>query len=132
MTPFMLDTNTVSYLLKWHVGVTRRLAGIPPASVYISSVTEAELRFGLAKRPATLRLHAAVGEFLRLVTALPFDSHAARRYGALRAQMEKHGKSLGAFDLLIAAHALSAGAVLVSSDRAFRSCPELKPQNWTE
>lgn len=132
MTLVMLDTNTVSYLMKGHPMVACRLAALPPASVCISSITEAELHFGLAKRPDATHLHNIVNEFLWLVEIRSFDSQAAHRYGILRAHMEKRGMPLGALDLLIAAHAISVRAVLVTNDRAFRSVPSIKIQDWTK
>ena len=67
MTPlYLLDTNTVSYLIKRHPQVTQRLLAVPMHSVCISAITAGELAFGLAKRPEALALKAAVDEFLRL------------------------------------------------------------------
>ena len=65
MTRYMLDTNTVSHLIREHPAVVRRLLAVPMAAVCISSITKAELLFGLARRPEAKRLHTAVGEFLR-------------------------------------------------------------------
>lgn len=132
MTLVMLDTNTVSYLMKKHPSIARRLAALPPASVCISSITEAELRFGLAKRPDATHLHNIVNQFLRLVEIRSFDSQAAHRHGLLRAQLERRGMPLGALDLLIAAHAISVRAILVTTDRALRSVPGIKIQDWTK
>src|SRR5271156_4248605 len=115
----MLDTNTISQLIRAHPAVSRRVRGTPMASICMSAITQGELLFGLAKRPAATRLHLAVREFLRRVDALPWDSTAAERYGPLRAATARLGKVLAPLDLLIAAHALSLGAVLVTNDRAF-------------
>lgn len=131
MKRYMLDTNTVSHLLKEHPAVTRRVVAAPMASLCVSAMTEGELLFGLAKRPDAKRLHAAVRELLRRVDALPWNSAAAECYGRLRASMERQGKSLGPLDLLIAAHALSVGAILVSNDRAFGQVTELPVEDWT-
>ena len=130
MKRYMLDTNTVSQLLKANPAVARRVVAAPMASLCISVVTECELLFGLAKRPDAKRLHAAVRQFLLRVDVLPFDSATAEHYGAIRASMEKVGKSLSPLDLMIAAHALDAGAILVTSDRAFKQVPKLKIENW--
>ena len=130
MKRYMLDTNTVSQLLKANPAVARRVVAAPMASLCISVVTECELLFGLAKRPDAKRLHAAVRQFLLRVDVLPFDSATAEHYGAIRASMEKVGKTLSPLDLMIAAHALGAGAVLVTGDRAFKQVPKLKIANW--
>jgi tRNA(fMet)-specific endonuclease VapC len=131
MKRYLLDTNTVSHLLKEHPGVARRLVATPIAALCISAITEGELRFGLAKRPEAKRLHLAVKEFLRRVDVLPWDSGIAERYGPMRAEMERQGKVLGSLDGLIAAHALAVGAVVVSSDKAFAQVPDLLVEDWT-
>lgn len=127
----MLDTNIVGGLVKGHPGISRRIVGTPMASLCISAITLGELRFGLAKRPKAKRLHAAIEEFLLRVEALPWNDVAAARYGALRAEMENEGKSLGALDMLIAAHALATNAILVTNDGAFRQVAGLNIEDWT-
>ncbi len=131
MKRYMLDTNTVSHLLKSHPGVIRRLGDVPMAAMCISAITEGELLFGLAKRPAAKQLHLAVREFLRRVEVLPWDSIAAERYGAVRANMASAGKVLAPLDLLIAAHAASLDAVLITNDQAIRQMADLHIEDWT-
>jgi len=132
MRRYMLDTNTVSHLLKEHSSVVRKVVATPMAALCISAITEGELLFGLAKRPDAKRLHRAVSEFLRRVDVLPWDSTVAEHYGTIRAGMERHGMILAPLDLLIATHALSVGAVLVTNDRAFGQVPDLHVEDWTE
>ncbi|WP_291770915.1 type II toxin-antitoxin system VapC family toxin [Castellaniella sp.] len=127
----MLDTNTVSHLLKSHPGVLKRLVDVPMAALCISAITEGELLFGLAKRPAAKQLHLAVREFLRRVEVLPWDGAAAECYGSARANLAKSGKILGPLDLLIVAHAASLGAVLVTNDQAIRQMAGLPIEDWT-
>src|SRR5665213_1290042 len=128
----MLDTNTVSYIIKGHPPVVReRLAAVPMADLCSSAITEGELRFGLAKRPDAANLGRGIAEFLLRVDILPWDSAAAERYGALRALLERTGKPLGNLDTLIAAHALATAARLVTSDGAFKRVPELAVVDWT-
>lgn len=91
-----------------------------------------ELLFGLAKRPEALRLHAAVREFLRCVDVLPWDDGVTEHYAQARASLEHQGKTLAPLDLLIASHAKSLGAVLVTNDQAFRLMDSLRVENWTE
>ena len=131
MTRYMPDTNTVSHLIRKHPAVVRRALAVPVAAVCISSITEGELLFGLARRPEAKRLHTAVREFLRRADVLPWDSGVAECYGAARAAMERQGKTLGPLDLLIASHGLHAGAVLVTNDRAFAQVNGLKVEDWT-
>ncbi|CBL44982.1 Predicted nucleic acid-binding protein, contains PIN domain [gamma proteobacterium HdN1] len=127
----MLDTNTVSHLIKSHPTVARHIVAVPMASLCISAITEGELLFGLAKRPDATRLHMAVREFLRRVDVLPWDTAAATRYGTVRAYMEGQGKGLAPLDLLITTHALSADVVLVTNDRAFNQVVGLHLEDWT-
>ncbi len=126
----MLDTNTVSLLLRQHPSVLRQAIATPMAALCISAITEGELLFGLAKRPAAKRLHAAVREFLRRVEVLPWETAAAERYGILRAGLERKGHVLAPLDLLIAAHALDRQAVLVTNDRAFGMVERLDIADW--
>ncbi len=128
---YMLDTNAVSHVIKAHPALLNRVTATPMASLCISAITEGELLFGLAKRPAARQLHTAVTEFLKRVEVLPWDSTAAARYGALRASMEVQGKPLASLDMLIGAHAASIGAVLVTSDQAFQQIDNLRVEDWT-
>jgi len=130
MKRYMLDTNTVSHLIKAHPAVARRVVAAPMASLCVSAITEGELLFGLAKRPDAKQLHLAVRELLRRVDVLPWDSAIAEHYGTVRADMARQGKILAPLDLLIATHALSVGAVLVTNDRAFRQVVDLQVEDW--
>ena len=132
MKRYMLDTNTVSHLLKEHPAVARRVMVTPMAFLCISAITKSELLFGLAKRPDAKRLHLAVRELLRRVDVLPWDSAIAEHYGSVRADMERQGKILAPLDLLIATHALSGGVVLVTNDRAFGQVADLLVEDWTD
>ena len=74
MSPrYMLDTNTVSHIIKRHPQVIQHLLAVPMHTVCISAITAGELSFGLAKRPEAVALKAAVTEFLRRVEVLPWD-----------------------------------------------------------
>jgi tRNA(fMet)-specific endonuclease VapC len=128
----MLDTNMVSYLIKAHSNVTRHMMNVPMPSLCISAITEGELFFGLAKRPEAKRLHRAVREFLLRVDVLPWDHATAEHYGTVRAYTAKQGRTLAPLDLLIATHALSVGAVLVTNDRAFCQINDLHLEDWTQ
>jgi tRNA(fMet)-specific endonuclease VapC len=131
MKQYMLDTNAVSHLIKGHPVVVQRVVAAPITSLCISAITEGELLFGLAKRPDAKRLHLAVRALLRRVDVLPWDSVVAGRYGTVRAAMERQGKLLAPIDLLIATHALTVGAVLVTNDRAFGQVDGLAVEDWT-
>lgn len=130
MRRYMLDTNMVSHLLKGHPAAARRVVAAPMASLCISAITEGELLVGLARRPDAKRLHLAVRELLRRVDVLPWDSAAAERYGIVRADMVRQGMIMAPLDLLIATHALSKAAVLVTDDRAFLQIADLRIEDW--
>ncbi len=129
---YLLDTNTVSYIIKGNIPrVRERLVKTPMAQVAISVITEAELRFGVVRRPEATRLKVVVDEFLLRVAVLPWDSAAALHYANLRAALERTGTGMGNLDLMIAAHALAADAVLVTNDRVFGRIKQLEIEDWT-
>jgi tRNA(fMet)-specific endonuclease VapC len=103
---------------------------IPLAEVGISVVTEAELRFGVERRPDAAKLRVAVEEFLLRVEILAWDSECARQYARVRTMLDDRGEPMGNLDMMIAAQALAAGAVLVTSDRVFRRVKGLKSEDW--
>jgi tRNA(fMet)-specific endonuclease VapC len=133
MTPeYILDTNIVSYLLKGQIPVLRtRFERIPVEAIAISSITEAEVFYGLARKPGALRLQFAAEAFFASVTRLAWDSTAARAYGTMRAEQERKGRPLTVEDLMIAAHALSLGLTLVTHDQAFSYVDGLRAEDWT-
>jgi tRNA(fMet)-specific endonuclease VapC len=131
MKRYMLDTNTVSHLVKSHPSVSLRVIEVPMTSLCISAITGGELMFGLAKAPDAKRLQQAVMELLRRVDVLPWDGAAMERYGNVRADMEKQGRALGPLDMLIAAHALETDSVLVTNDAAFGRVAGLTVEDWT-
>ncbi len=129
---YMFDTNMVSHLIKQNPEVKKRLESKPISSICISSITEAELYFGLAKRPNAKSLHQLVHEFLLRTTVLAWNSDTAKTYGTLRASMTQAGKNLSPLDLLIAAHALQTKATLVTNDKAFQQINTLKVEDWSK
>jgi len=131
---FMLDTNMASYIIKGaNDAVQKRLENVPMASLCISAVTQAELLRGVAKKPDAKQLPMVVNEFLLRVEILPWDSRAAETYATLRTAIEKEGKPLGAMDMLIAAHAASSGAILITNDEAFYNVRKyLSLEDWTK
>ena len=131
---YMLDTNTASYIIKGEPAVIReRLRKVPMANVCVSTITEAELLRGVAKKPDAKRLPIAVKEFLLRVEILPWDSDAADAYAQLRTACENEGKPLGNMDMLIAAHCVAVGAVLVTNDKAFYNVKHhLMLEDWSK
>lgn len=132
-TIYLLDTNTISYIAKGRSPAARmRLESLAPdEKACISSITEAELRYGLARRPQAHALHAAVDGMLLKLQILPWDTGDAAAYGELRASLEAKGISLAELDMLIAAQAVAHQAVLVTTDKAFAQVAALhRIQNW--
>jgi tRNA(fMet)-specific endonuclease VapC len=130
---YLLDTNTASYIIKGHPArVREKLLRVPMSEVGVSAVTEAELRFGAARRRDVPALSAAIEEFLLRVETLPWDSAAAQNYAIVRASVEERGLPVGNLDLMIAAHAMACGAILVSSDRVFQRLKGLRLEDWTK
>lgn len=126
----MLDTNMVSHLVRQHPEVVKQYSQIAPEQMCISSVTEAELLYGVAKKQSN-SLQETILEFLETITICDWDSEAAATYGELRAAMEKKGKVMGDLDQLIAAHAISRGTTIVTNDRAFGMVQDLTVEDWT-
>lgn len=129
----MLDTNTASYVIKGEpLEVRERLQAIPSDSVVISSVTHAELLYGLAYKRNPAALSTLIREFLLRVKTLSWDVQVATTYGNLRASCTSSGIILGALDMMIAAHAVATHAVLVTHDKAFSLIPDgiLSIEDW--
>lgn len=113
----LLDTDTASYLIKGKSpGIANKLASVAPSMVCISVMTRAELLYGLKRVPPDHRLHLAVRQFFKIVRTLPWDSEAADWYADIRHQLVSTGQAIGELDMMIAAHALSAAAVLVTNN----------------
>lgn len=129
---YMLDTNIASHVIKGDIAEVReRLIAVPMHSVTISAVTQAELFYGLAKRSYPKGLSLRVHEFMLRVRVLDWDRDAAVSYSQLRVICERSGVVLSPLDYMIAAHALSSGAVLVTRDKAFGRVPDgLSVEEW--
>jgi len=125
----MLDTNAVAALLKARSPALEDYARSRP--VCVSVVTEAEVLYGLARRPAAAAIRRVAEGFLAAVEILPWNSVCAATYGGLRAQLEGNGKPLAPLDLLIASHALAVRCPLVSGDVTFTQVPGLNVVQWS-
>ena len=132
MTSYLLDTDISSYIIRRRPAKVRdRFRALGGGELAISVVTEAELRYGAARAASPPRVLADVEDFLRRLVVRDWDGAAAAHYATIRAHLERAGKPLGNMDLLIAAHARSLGAVLVTNNQKhFRHVPELKVENW--
>lgn len=128
----MLDTNTVSYIVKGRSMAARRvLESLGDSEVpCISAIVEGELRYGLAKRSQAGALRPWIEAFINGMQVLSWGSDEARVYGELRARQEASGKILDHPDLMIASHALATGATLVTNDKVFAQVEGLRVVRW--
>ena len=125
----MLDTNAVSAVAKGRADVL--VAMFDEHAFWISAITEAELRFGLVRRPVNAGLRRIVEAFLRTVGIRAWTSECAEHYARMRAELEANGKPLAPMDLMIAAHARAEACTLVTADRAFAQVPGLRVLDWS-
>ncbi len=131
---YMLDTNICIYVIKHKPeSVFRKLKKIKPEDVCISSITYAELAYGVEKSAQPERNRLALSMMLSSIEIVAFDDTAADEYGEIRAGLERKGTAIGSLDMLIAAHARSAGCTLVTNNtKEFCRVEGLKLANWVE
>ncbi len=128
----MLDTNIVSELIRNPTGLAAQRARAAGSGVCVSVIVAAELRYGCAKK-GSAQLLRKIEEFLTEVLVLPFDVPADGEYGGIRAELEAAGQPIGSNDLLIAAHACTLGATVVTANVGeFRRIRGLNVENWLE
>lgn len=129
---YLLDTNICIYIAKQKPpGVLARLRRLRPGDVGMSVVTYLELIYGAWKSQLREENLERIRELESLIPVLPLPASAGRHYGQVRAELERAGSPVGAFDLLIAAHALDLGLALVTNNvREFGRIPQLRVENW--
>lgn len=129
---YLLDTNICIYIAKRKpVRVLAQLERMKPGDVGMSIVTYLELMFGAYKSRAIEANIARLEQLKSLIRAQPLGVDVARDYGRLRAELEAAGKPIGAYDLMIAAHAISLGLILVTNNvREFSRVRGLRVENW--
>ncbi len=129
---YMLDTNICSYVLRRRpASVRERFDEAGPEALAISTVVLAELLYGAARHPAGAVIRREIRDFASRLSVVPWDEAAAEHYGDLRAELDGRGRPLGAMDLMIAAHARSRAATLVSNDvRHFARVEGLLLAGW--
>lgn len=132
MSRYMLDTDICVELLRGRaVQVFDRLRRLPADDVAISAITLAELQFGVSRTARPAHHALLLAQFCAPLAILPFDEPAAEVYGQVRLKLEMAGKPIGPMDTLIAAHALSQDATLITNNqREFRRVDGLKVVNW--
>ena len=129
---YMLDTNICIYAIKKKPeSVLERLHKELKSGICISVVTLAELQLGVEKSQFPERNTAALAQFLVPLNVLAFDDFAAVEYGKICADLQRKGTPIGTMDMLIAAHAKTAGMTLVTNNtREFERVPDLALENW--
>jgi tRNA(fMet)-specific endonuclease VapC len=131
----MLDTDIASYIIKERTpAIQSRMAAILPSELCVSAVTRAELLYGLKRLSADNRLHLVVRQFLKIIRVMPWDAEAAGFYADIRHQLVTSGQQIGELDMMIAAHAISLGAVLVTNNTRHygRIDAPLILENWSQ
>jgi tRNA(fMet)-specific endonuclease VapC len=129
---YMLDTNICIYIIKKHPKeVLKKFHAFKIGDICLSSVTLAELMYGVEKSQHHKKNKSALEEFILPLDIMPFDEEAASHYGQLRAHLEKKGNPIGALDFMIAAHAQCLKAVLVTNNKKeFQRIPDLTIEDW--
>jgi tRNA(fMet)-specific endonuclease VapC len=131
LTRYLLDTNIIADLVRNPQGkAARRIAKAGEDNICTSIIVAAELRYGCEKRASPL-LQRAVADVLDEIEILPLEAPADAEYGRIRAELEAAGAPIGSNDLLIAAHARTLDATVVTANlREFKRVRDLKVENW--
>ena len=132
MIEYLLDTNICIYIIKRKpVEIFERFSKIPLGKIGISSITLAELFYGVYKSSNIEKNLQALHEFLIPLDIIDFDSRVAIIYGQVRSELERIGQVIGSLDLLIAAHGLSSGLTIVTNnEKEFQRVRGQKVENW--
>jgi tRNA(fMet)-specific endonuclease VapC len=130
---YMLDTNICIYIIKEKPKkVINKFHTLDIGDICISSITLAELEYGVEKSNYTKRNRLALAGFLSSIEVLSFSDRATAEYGKIRANLEKQINIIGTYDLMIGAHALSENITLVTNNmKEFKRIPNLSLENWT-
>lgn len=129
---YMLDTNICIYAIKNKPGdVLSKLKEHLEDGICISTITLAELQFGVEKSQYREKNQFALLKFLSFIEVLPFDTYAAVEYGKINFDLKQKGQLIGNMDMLIAAHAKSRDiTVVTNNEREFKRVENLKLENW--
>ena len=131
MLRYMLDTNLCIRVLRDRPQGLRERFNAEAASLCISMVTLAELLYGAEKSQRSSETRREVERFAARLEVLPFDADAAAHYANIRADLERRGQVIGAYDMMIAGHARSRGLVVVTGNlREFTRVEGLRSEDW--
>ena len=131
---YLLDTNICILLIgKKSPSILQKLTQQTYTDVAISSLTIAELQYGVQKSKRPVQNQQALNHFLLPLTTIPFDEQAVVKYGEIRTHLEAQGTPIGAIDTLLAAQALSHNLVVVTNNvREFARVPGLTVEDWSQ
>jgi len=131
---FLLDTNICIYIIKKKpIAVIKNLLRYNPGDVAISTITVAELNYGIAKSSRPIENAIALEQFMQPLSIIDYSSGDALVYGKIRVTLEKKGTPIGAMDLLIASQAVNRNLILVTNnEKEFKRIKELRIENWTK
>ena len=129
---YMLDTNIVAFAKNNRPEIVLgRMRRFDSGDLCVSVITLAELEYGVFNSSNPERNQLALTLFLANIEVVPFDDDAAVEYGRIRADLKRKGTPIGANDLMIAAHAKSLGATLVTNNtREFERIEGLMLEDW--
>src|SRR5437762_12954363 len=129
---YLLDTNICIYIIKNHPeSVIKKFQTLQIGEVGISSITLAELEYGVAKSAHHVKNQNALHNFILPLEIPTFDALAAKVYGQIRASLESQGKLIGPMDMMIAAHAISLDVILVTNnEKEFNRVRNINVENW--
>jgi tRNA(fMet)-specific endonuclease VapC len=133
MARYLLDTDICTYIMKRsHPALLERIRSVPIADQALSVVTASELLYGVKLSTKQKQAREAFNAFVRHLEVMEWPAEAAEDYADIRANLKRRGEMIGANDLLIAAHARSLKAILVTNNvREFGRVKGLKVENWT-
>lgn len=130
---YLLDTDTCVFIMKKMSLVHEKFESANPNLLFVSSISVAELEYGVTKSKLTERNSKNLSDFLSRLKVLNFNSKAAKQYGIIRVLLERKGELIGGNDLLIASIAKSQDLTLVTNnEREFSRVEGLKIENWTK
>jgi tRNA(fMet)-specific endonuclease VapC len=130
---YMLDTNICIYLIKQQPPkVLKHFKAHTVGDIGLSSITLAELRYGVSKSRHIEKNQQALDEFILPLEIADFEEKAAQEYGVIRAELERAGRPIGSMDMLIGAHAHALGVTLVTNNtKEFKQIKKLKIVDWS-
>jgi tRNA(fMet)-specific endonuclease VapC len=129
---YLLDTNICIALIRQKpAALIQRLTSLQPGDAGISSITLAELFHGVEKSARPEQNMSALEQFLLPLDLADFDQDSALAYGKIRADLERTGQLIGSMDILIAAHAVSLDAIMVTNNvKEFQRVKGLFVEDW--